>query len=107
MHLRIWSSGLDESRSVEYDQFAEGRSVPMFHAQPGFCGVYFGRAKGRRMVFTFWDDAASAAGLDTSPSYQEVVSEIVAAGFLCGESTVEVVWLDGFHPHDKLSPGRC
>jgi hypothetical protein len=34
--LRIWQTGIDESRADEYREFARRRSTPMFSSQPGF-----------------------------------------------------------------------
>lgn len=104
MHLRIWSTGLDEGRAEEYDEFALNRSLPMFRAQPGFCGLYLGRSEGRRMVFTFWENAAGAEALDNSPTYLEIVSEIAGKGFLTGASQVQTVLLEAFHAPETIPP---
>jgi heme-degrading monooxygenase HmoA len=93
--VRIWRTGVDPDRALEYREFAQSRSLPMFRNQPGFRGVLFSAAGAVRIVITLWDDAEAAAALDASETYAETVAAIVATGFLRGESTVEV-----FDPED-------
>ncbi len=90
MILRIWTTGVDESRADEYERFAATRSLPMFAARPGFIDVTLARSPGRRMVLTRWRDEASADALATSPSYRETVAAIEAAGFLHPPQSVEL-----------------
>jgi heme-degrading monooxygenase HmoA len=90
MIVRTWLTRIDESRSAEYAQFAQKRSLPMFRSQPGFAGVLFAAQPGTRLVITFWDDTRAVEALDTSESYQATVAAIEATGFLRGQSSVDV-----------------
>jgi heme-degrading monooxygenase HmoA len=95
MVMRIWRTGIEESRSDEYRRFAEGNSVPMFSAQAGFVGVFFAAAPGTRAVVTFWESAAAAEALEQSASYLHTVEAIVATGILCGPTSTEIFELEG------------
>jgi heme-degrading monooxygenase HmoA len=88
--LRIWRTGIDESHADEYRQFARRNSAPMFAAHRGFLGVMFAAAPGQRAVMTCWESSAAAGALAASSRYQQTVAAIEAAGFLKGESTVEI-----------------
>jgi heme-degrading monooxygenase HmoA len=96
MVARIWRTQIDEIRADEYRRFAHAKSLPMFRDQPGFLGVLFGANPGQRTVITLWRDLASAQRLDQSATYKSTVADIEATGFLRGESTVEVLELEGF-----------
>jgi heme-degrading monooxygenase HmoA len=80
--VRIWRTGLDESRSAEYEDFARSISLPMFRRHNGFLGVLFAGTGAERMVITRWSDRAAAAALDASSGYQATVRAIEATGFL-------------------------
>lgn len=67
----------------------------MFASHPGFLGVFFAAAPGRRAVVTLWESRAAAEGLEQSESYRHTVAAIEAAGFLDGESHVELFELEG------------
>jgi heme-degrading monooxygenase HmoA len=95
MVLRIWRTGIDESRAADYLEFARRNSVPMFESQPGFAGVFFAARSGERAVVTLWETQAAADALETSESYQTTVAAIGRAGFLRGESAVEVFEIEG------------
>jgi heme-degrading monooxygenase HmoA len=95
MVLRIWRTGIDESRADEYRDFVRRKSVPMFSSQPGFLGVLFAEAARQRAVVTLWESPAAAAALEESKSYRHTVAAIEAAGFLDGESHVETFELEG------------
>src|SRR5215207_4696754 len=56
MIVRIWRTGLDESRADEYERFARERSLPMFQKQPGCVGVFFTRTEQGRAVITLWEN---------------------------------------------------
>jgi heme-degrading monooxygenase HmoA len=90
MVLRIWRTGIDESRAADYLEFARDKSVPMFVSQLGFAGVFFAARPGERAVVTLWESRAAAEALETSESYRTTVAAIERTGFLWGESTVEV-----------------
>ena len=92
---RIWRTEIDPRRADDYERFAHERSLPMFESQPGFCGVLLTAAGSRRAVITLWRDAAAAAALDGSASYNATVAEIQAAGFLVGEQSLEVLEVTG------------
>ena len=96
MILRLWRTGLDESRAVEYDTFAHERSRPMFERQQGFRGLFFVRTATGRAVITVWDDKASVDALDASSDYRDTVAAIVATGFLRDPQSVEVMPVDEF-----------
>src|SRR5947209_20380950 len=53
--LRIWRTGIDESRAGEYRGVARRNSVPMFSAQPGFVGGAFAVAPRQRAVEALWE----------------------------------------------------
>jgi heme-degrading monooxygenase HmoA len=93
--LRIWRTGIDESRAGEYREFARRDSVPMFSSQPGFLGVFFAAAPRERAVVTLWESRAAAEALEASHSYRRTVAAIETAGFLDGESHVELFELHG------------
>jgi heme-degrading monooxygenase HmoA len=110
MVLRIWRTGIDESRAREYREFAVRESAPMFAAHDGFLGVMFAAAPRQRAVVTFWESPSAAAGLAESSSYRRTVDAIEAAGFLEGPSTVETFELqdvflgESFWTHVPWSP---
>jgi hypothetical protein len=94
MIIRIWRTQIDESRAEEYRAFADSKSLPMFHAQPGFAGVLFAARGAERAVITLWHEPASVEALDHSHSYTTTVAAIEATGILQGESTVELLDLE-------------
>jgi heme-degrading monooxygenase HmoA len=110
MVLRIWRTGIDESRGDEYRDFAARESAPMFAAHDGFLGVMFAAALRQRVVVTFWESPSAAAGLAESRLYRRTVDAIEAAGFLEGSSTVETFELQdvslaaSFWTHVAWSP---
>ena len=77
------------ARATEYEAFAREISLPMFRQQPGFLGVAMYRRGEECVVLTLWQDAASVAALARSDAFTRTVSEILAAGFLQGEQTLE------------------
>jgi heme-degrading monooxygenase HmoA len=100
MVARIWRTRIDETRADDYRRFAEAKSLPMFREQPGFVGVLFAANLAERAVITLWRDIDSARRLDQSETYKRTVAEIEATGFLRGESSVEVLELEGFFLED-------
>lgn len=86
---RFWTARVTEARATEYEAFAREISLPMFRQQQGFLGVAMFRRGADCVVLTLWQDAESAAALARSDSYTRTVSEILAAGFLQGEQTME------------------
>jgi heme-degrading monooxygenase HmoA len=103
MVARIWRTQIDETRADEYRRFAHAKSLPMFREQPGFVGVLFAAKPGQRAVITLWSDVAAAKRLDQSATYKRTVADIEATGFLYGESTVEVLELEGFFLEDSAT----
>jgi hypothetical protein len=93
--VRIWSTGLDESRAAEYEDFALNTSLPMFRRHDGFLGVLFAGTGAERRVITLWSDRAAAAALETSASYQATVRMIEATGFLRPPQQVELLDVHG------------
>lgn len=91
MILRIWTTGIHESRAEEYEQFAREFSTPMFRDQPGFEGLLLARSTDQRTVLTLWRDDASVRALETSPSYLSTVEAILATGFLRAPQTVSLL----------------
>ncbi len=109
MIVRIWRTGLDESRAEEYDRFATERSLPMFRRQDGFCAVLFSRIADGRAVITLWRDIQAVEALDASADYRDTVAAIGAAGFLRPPQTVEVMavdaaWLTSLDPEREQLP---
>jgi heme-degrading monooxygenase HmoA len=95
MVVRIWRTEIDLRRADEHREFAHARSLPMFRAQPGFAGVLFAEQGSERVVITLWRDVAAAEALGRSETYNAMVAEIQATGFLRGDSSVEVLELEG------------
>jgi heme-degrading monooxygenase HmoA len=89
--VRIWRTGLDESRSAEYEDFARNFSLPMFRRHNGFLGVLFAGTGAERTVITIWSGRAAVAALDASADYQATVRAIEATGFLRPPQRVEVL----------------
>lgn len=106
MIARIWRTGLDESRTDEYDRFATERSLPMFRRQPGLLGVLLTRTGDGRAVITFWADRAAADALESAPDYRDTVAAISATGFLRPPQSVELLEVDGgWLPPNYHAPG--
>jgi heme-degrading monooxygenase HmoA len=90
MKCRIWRTQVVPGRFGEYERFAREVSLPMFQSQAGYRGVIMTGDGSERMVITLWENDHAIAALDTSPTYRETVSKIIATGFLTGEQSVEV-----------------
>jgi heme-degrading monooxygenase HmoA len=101
MVVRIWRTEIDTTRAEEYREFARSRSLPMFRAQPGFAGVLFAGQGSERVVITLWRDLAAAEALERSETYNATVAEIQATGFLLGDSSVEVLEVEGVFLSDE------
>ena len=91
MIMRIWRTKIDQARALDYSEFARRHSLPMFRGQPGFRGVFFTAREEERAVVTLWEDIDAVTALNTSESYGRTVAAIEAAGFLLGESKVELL----------------
>jgi heme-degrading monooxygenase HmoA len=89
--VRIWTTGLDESRASDYDEFAHTVSLPMFRRHEGFLGVLFAGDGAQRTVITLWRDRGAAAALAASADYRETVRAIEATGFLRPPQRVELL----------------
>jgi heme-degrading monooxygenase HmoA len=95
MIVRVWRTGLDESRAAEYDRFAMERSLPLFRRQPGLRGVLFTHSDNGPAVITFWADRTAVDALESSAEYRETAAAISATGFLRSPQTVDVLEVDG------------
>ena|SRR5215217_5398797 len=95
MIVRIWRTEIDPARADDYLRFARSKSLPMFREQRGFAGVLFAATETQRAVITLWRDLTAVDALDDSPTYKATTEEIEATGFLRGQSTVEVLELEG------------
>jgi hypothetical protein len=95
MIVRIWRTRIDDRRATDYQSFARSKSLPMFRTQAGFAGLLFAGRGAERAVISFWHDLPSVEGLEVSDTYRATVAEIAATGLLEGESTVEVLEIDG------------
>jgi hypothetical protein len=93
--VRIWRTGLDESRAPEYEDFALNISLPMFRRHNGFLGVLFAGTGAERAVITLWSDRAAAAALNASGDYHAIVRAIEATGFLRPPQQVELLDVHG------------
>ena len=82
MIIRLWITGLKEGRGTAYETFAREISLPMFRKQDGFLGCVMSRNEVESLVLTFWRDQDAVAALNKSPTYQETVGQILAAGLL-------------------------
>jgi quinol monooxygenase YgiN len=91
MIVRIWRTGLDETRADEYERFAQERSLPMFRRRAGCLGVILAKPQDGRAVISLWTDMGAVAALDDDPEYGATVEAIMAAGFLQGPQTVETL----------------
>jgi heme-degrading monooxygenase HmoA len=88
--MRIWRTRVAAGCEDEYERFAAERSLPMFVAQNGFGGLFFGRSDSDCIVVTFWRNEEAVAQLDRSPWYRETVAAIETTGFLVGDASLEV-----------------
>jgi heme-degrading monooxygenase HmoA len=89
--VRIWRTGIDLSRSAEYQEFARTRSLPMFERHDGFLGVLFTTSGEERVVITLWRDREAAAALERSSDYRATVQAIEETGFLRPPQRIEVL----------------
>jgi heme-degrading monooxygenase HmoA len=87
---RLWKTGLKAGRRDAYEAFAREISLPMFRSQKGFLGCLMSRNDETALVMTFWEDMDAVKALETSPSYKETVSKILAGDVLTAEQTVTI-----------------
>lgn len=97
MIVRIWRTGVDPARVVEYETFAADESLPMFRKQSGFSGVLFLRTGGYASVVTLWEDMHAVERLADSPTYLETVKRIADSGILVGDQVIEVFEAHGLY----------
>jgi hypothetical protein len=71
---RIWKTGVDPERALEYEQFAREVSLPMFQAQEGFEGVFMLRDGADCTVITLWKGPADAAAQSNSTTHKRPCS---------------------------------
>jgi heme-degrading monooxygenase HmoA len=90
MKCRIWRTQVVPGRFEEYERFAREISLPMFQSQTGYRGVMMAGDGAERIVITLWENDDAVAALETSSTYRDTVSKIIATGFLTGDQPVEV-----------------
>jgi heme-degrading monooxygenase HmoA len=90
MIVRIWRTEIERARMSEYEQFAQERSLPMFHQQQGFLAVLFLGTQKDRAVLSLWKDLSCVEALAQSSTYQETAAQLNATGLLVGQTSVEV-----------------
>jgi heme-degrading monooxygenase HmoA len=95
MIIRIWRTEIEHARMSEYDQFAQERSLPMFHQQQGFLAVLFLGTQKDRAVLSLWKDLSCVEALAQSSTYQETAAQLNATGWLVGQTSVEVFEAQG------------
>lgn len=83
------------TRVSEYEQFAQERSLPMFHQQQGFLGLFFLGTQKDRAVLSLWKDLSCVEALAQSSTYQETSAQLAATGLLVGQTSVEVFEVQG------------
>jgi heme-degrading monooxygenase HmoA len=95
MIVRIWRTEIERARMSEYEQFAQERSLPMFHQQQGFLAVLFLGTQKDRAVLSLWKDLSCVEALAQSSTYQETAAQLNATGLLVGQTSVEVFEAQG------------
>ena len=98
MIARIWRTRFDESRLDALVAFANETSLAVLSAQPGNRGVQFLANGDEWLTITYWQDQAAIDALVESESYQAIVGEIMAAGFLVGDSETTTYEMHGAAP---------
>jgi heme-degrading monooxygenase HmoA len=94
--LRVWRARLVPARKEEYRRFERERYMPMLHKQPGFLGVLFLRpAEDLAASLTIWEDAGAVDVLPSSPSYREIIHELLDSALLAGNQSVEILEVAG------------
>jgi heme-degrading monooxygenase HmoA len=94
MIARIWRTHIADGQDAEYDSFATSRSIPMFHAQPGFLGILLAHDGTERLVISLWQDTSCVQALHQAPCYNETVRALEATRILQGPSTIQLLELD-------------
>lgn len=95
MIIRIWRTEIERAQMAKYEQFAQERSLPMFHQQQGFLGVLFLGMQKDRAVLTIWRDLPAVEALAHSSTYQETAAQLNATGLLIGQTSLEVFEAQG------------
>ncbi len=90
MLTRIWRTDFDTRRRGELEQFAREISAPMFRRLPGCLGYIYAIADATWITQTFWESENHIREAEASALYREVVSKILAMGFLGNRQTTEV-----------------
>jgi heme-degrading monooxygenase HmoA len=89
MIVRIWQVGIASGKEDELEVFANTISLPMFQTQPGCLGVLFTKTQAVCTTVTFWESEESIEKLNSSESYNSVVSKIERSGILEGQHKTE------------------
>ena len=95
MIARLWRTQVDVTRLAEYEQFAQEKSLPMFHQQQGFLGVVFFREHQHCLVLSLWRDRPAVEALAASATYQATVRQLQATRLLLGHQSVELFEVSG------------
>lgn len=98
MITRIWRTDFDEARLDELQRFAEDVSAPMFGRLPGCLGYVYAVTGSTWVTQTYWESERHIAEAEASSLYRDVVDRILAAGFLGGEQTTEVLTVTAYAP---------
>lgn len=90
--VRIWTANVALGNESVYLEFAHGRSLPMFLAQPGCEGVHFLRLDdARQAVVTLWVDDAAVLACEGSSHYRQTAADLLATGVIEGKTSVTVL----------------
>lgn len=90
MFIRLWRTDFDLARRDELQRFAEEISSPMFRQLPGCLGYIHAAADGTWITQTFWESEDYIRKAEASAAYREVVSKILATGYLGDRQTIEI-----------------
>jgi heme-degrading monooxygenase HmoA len=94
--LRVWHARINPARIDEYRRFEAEQYLPMLHKQSGFLAVLFLRQTGHHAAsLTIWEDSGAVEAVESSPSYQRVVRELMGSDLLAGEQSEEVFEVEG------------
>ena len=96
MFTRIWRTEFDTARQDELQRFAEDISAPMFHQLPGCVGYLHAVTGSTWITQTFWESEQHIKDAEASAVYREVVSAILATGFLGDQQSTEVFEVTGY-----------
>ena len=96
MFTRIWRTEFDTARQDELQRFAEDISASMFRQLPGCLGYLHAIAGSTWITQTFWESEQHIRDAEASAVYRDVVSRILATGFLGDQQSTEVFEVTGY-----------